>query len=116
MFTCPVCFYARMPHTPTEYNICPCCGTEFEADDEDFTHAELRNFWIAKGAPWFFRQAPVLWNPWKQLMESGVDIPYARTASTNSRRASNTITFLSKPVLVPAMMGEVIEDVMGVAA
>jgi hypothetical protein len=76
MFTCPVCFYDKMPDPPAEYNICPCCGTEFENDDEFRTHTELRNYWIARGARWFFHTPPFLWNPWEQLARANVELPY----------------------------------------
>jgi hypothetical protein len=76
MHMCPVCFYPKMPYPAQEYNICPCCGTEFENDDRRSTPAQLRAFWIGSGAHWFFRQQPLFWNPWKQLSEAGVTLPY----------------------------------------
>lgn len=74
---CPVCYYPEMPYAAQEYNICPCCGTEFENDDRTTSHAQLRAFWIGSGARWFFRQSPPLWNPWSQLAQAGVTLPYA---------------------------------------
>ena len=88
MFMCPVCFYDNMPNPAQDYHICPCCGTEFGSDDEDHTHAELRDFWISKGAKWFFHQPPRTWNPWQQLADAGVTLPY-----------STTVTYLSAPSL-----------------
>jgi hypothetical protein len=76
MFTCPVCFYEGLQEPPTDYNICDCCGTEFESDDEIRTYQQLRDFWISKGAKWFFGTAPLLWNPWVQLSRAGVNLPY----------------------------------------
>lgn len=76
MFTCPVCFYAKMPDPPVDYNICPCCGTEFENHDELHNPTQLRNKWISRGAKWFFRSPPPTWNPWTQLAEAGVQLPY----------------------------------------
>jgi hypothetical protein len=70
MFTCPVCFYGEMPGPPKDYNICPCCGTEFENDDDFKTHAELRLEWITAGCRWFFRQPPPFWNPQTQLAKA----------------------------------------------
>jgi len=35
-----------MPYPPRHYNICPCCGTEFDNDDVDHSYAELRYQWI----------------------------------------------------------------------
>ena len=54
-YTCPVCSYYPMADPPRDWNICPCCGTEFGNDDYDRTHAELRAAWEAKGRPWFSR-------------------------------------------------------------
>lgn len=65
---CPVCFYPDLPYPPADYNICPCCGTEFGNDDAHLTHRQLRRAWVAGGANWFFGRAPDDWNPWSQLM------------------------------------------------
>ena len=65
-----------MPYPAENYNICPCCGTEFENDDEECTHAQLREEWVSGGVHWFFRQPPPLWNPWTQLSIAGVPLPY----------------------------------------
>ncbi len=72
-FTCPVCYYNQMPDRPELYNICPCCGTEFDLDDDDASHEELRERWIASGCPWFSRYTlpPGLWEPTQQLVLGG---------------------------------------------
>ena len=67
-YQCPVCFYADLPYPPADYHICLCCGTEFGNDDDEFSHAQLREIWIASGARWFFRDPPVGWDPWTQLL------------------------------------------------
>jgi hypothetical protein len=72
--TCPVCSYKNMPFPPEDYNICPCCGTEFGNDDANTTHDELLARWLHNGAPWFFGAAPLGWNPYLQLR----DRPYLR--------------------------------------
>ncbi len=77
MFTCPVCFYDKMPDAASDYNICPCCGTEFGVDDELMNHAQLRQYWISTGAKWFFNEPPLTWNAWFQLSIAGVPLPYA---------------------------------------
>jgi hypothetical protein len=66
-----------MPYPAEEYNICPCCGVEFELDDEYKTHAELRADWIARGMPWFsaVRLPPHGWNPEAQLAGHRKDTP-----------------------------------------
>jgi hypothetical protein len=69
-FKCPVCFYPDLPYPPADYNICPCCGTEFGSDDAHLTHRQLRRAWVAGGAHWFFGRAAEGWNPWFQLIQS----------------------------------------------
>lgn len=71
-YQCPVCFYDGLPYPPQDYHICLCCGTEFGNDDGDFSHAQLREMWIASGAEWFFRNPPSGWNPWVQLQGAGM--------------------------------------------
>lgn len=82
--TCPVCAYTALPYPPNDYNICPCCGTEFGNDDSFMSHEELRRAWIAQGARWFFGQAPMGWNPYLQLIVAGLagDVPKFSSALT----------------------------------
>jgi hypothetical protein len=70
-FRCPVCLFAGLPYPPADYNICPCCGTEFGSDDNEYTHEQLLARWIAGGALWFYGHPPTGWNPWLQLAEGG---------------------------------------------
>jgi hypothetical protein len=70
-FRCPVCLFDKLEYPPNNYEICPCCGTEFGNDDERVTHAQLRSEWIARDGAWFFRNPPPLWNPWMQLINAG---------------------------------------------
>ncbi len=73
MNTCPVCGYDRLEDPPTDFNICPCCGTEFGYHDANFTHAQLRQRWIAAGAPWWAADVPPPpdWDPIQQLTNMG---------------------------------------------
>ena len=77
MFTCPVCFYDKLQYSPSNYNICECCGTEFENDDCYRSHDELRAQWAQNGAPWFFGAPPAGWNPWVQLTKANARVPYS---------------------------------------
>jgi hypothetical protein len=72
-YTCPVCGFQSMPFPPTDYEICPSCGTEFEYHDAVKTHAELRQEWVRGGALWHSRvvPSPVQWDPWFQLISAG---------------------------------------------
>lgn len=74
-YTCPVCAYSEMPDPAEEGNICPCCGTEFGYDDDGVSHRQLRDEWVANGAPWFSTviAAPINWSPWVQLILSDYD-------------------------------------------
>jgi hypothetical protein len=66
-----------MQDPPIDYNICECCGTEFGNDDSLYSHEELRARWIENGANWFFKSAPVGWNPWTQLLKANMGLlPY----------------------------------------
>ncbi|MEO8869949.1 MAG: hypothetical protein ABI357_03865 [Granulicella sp.] len=85
-----------MPDPAKDYNICPCCGTEFGSDDETRTHAQLREFWISSGAKWFFREPPPLWNPWQQLSDAGVVLPYAGGMITSVTASAFIEIFTSK--------------------
>lgn len=70
-WTCPVCFYDRLPYPPENYNICVCCGTEFGSDDAEASNEKLRDDWIDRGAFWFYGNPPVGWSPWPQLVAAG---------------------------------------------
>lgn len=73
-YRCPVCGYTQLPRPPCDYLICPCCGTEFGYDDYATVHEQLRQRWMALGAPWFSRTrlVPQGWNSVVQLMASGL--------------------------------------------
>lgn len=106
-FRCPVCMYAGLPYPPVDYHICPCCSTEFGNDDAEFTHAQLREAWIAGGAHWFFGRAPESWNPWMQLISGGHSeaVPKIRTRSFSSlpeRSMSHFILHLRDDISVCA--------------
>lgn len=68
-YQCPVCGYDKMIAPPEQWYICSCCGTEFENDDFEMSHAELRQRWIDNGMQWFsaYSVPPVGWNPLMQL-------------------------------------------------
>ena len=90
-YACPVCMFPGMPDPPENYNICPCCGTEFGNDDADHTYEELRSDWIRRGAPWFFGAPPANWNLFLQLVRANV----LRVQSTDNAETEDT-------VLIPA--------------
>ncbi len=73
-YHCPVCGYANLVEPPADYNICPCCGTEFGYDDLAHSWEQLRQRWLSKGAPWFSRHTPPPseWNPVAQLRDAGL--------------------------------------------
>lgn len=73
-YICPVCGYDALEDEPADYNICPCCGTEFGYHDFGRSHGELRALWIARGAQWHSRytQPPTGWSPYNQLTRAGV--------------------------------------------
>jgi len=66
---CLVCGYPELRYPPTDWNICPCCGVEFNYHDSGNTYAELRAGWIAGGCAWFSNHtpAPQNWDANSQL-------------------------------------------------
>jgi hypothetical protein len=98
-YRCPVCMFAALPYAPSDYNICPCCSTEFGNDDADFSHVQLRDMWIATGAAWFFGRPPEHWNPWMQLLNAdrGIHMPKILDAGIQGLsfgRSTSTVQFL----------------------
>jgi hypothetical protein len=93
-YTCPVCFFTKLPYPPNDYHICPCCGTEFGNDDANFSYEQLREMWIAGGANWFFGRAPEGWNPWLQLIRANYNPYYVRPGLTVNLK-TNAIAELS---------------------
>jgi rubredoxin len=79
---CPVCGFQKMTHPPNDYYICPCCATEFEADDFETTYEQLRDKWLKDGAKWFSRVTPEPhnWSPYTQL--ANLDNKTVRVQST----------------------------------
>jgi hypothetical protein len=105
-FTCPVCYYAGMQEPPMDYNICECCGTEFGNDDEVLSHGELRAQWISNGTRWFFKNPPVGWNPWTQLLEANVGaLPY-----------DGAVTYYGGPVYTTTQYVDLTDDALACAA
>jgi transcription elongation factor Elf1 len=78
-WTCPVCGFAALVEPPLDptgsptYSICPCCGTQFGADDLAKPHDELRKEWIDAGAEWWSQNepAPPKWDANEQLKAAG---------------------------------------------
>lgn len=79
-YTCPVCGFAELsepdldPTGEPTYSICPCCGTQFGADDLDQTHEELRRAWLEQGAEWWSQRQspPANWDAHAQLRRAGL--------------------------------------------
>ena len=72
-----MCGYGELQRPPTDFAICPCCGTEFNYDDYALSYDELRHRWIVNGAKWFSeaRPMPNNWNPYVQLFAAGLIPP-----------------------------------------
>lgn len=81
-YTCPVCGYPGLDEPPytyadisgPSYEICPSCGTEYGYDDDETSHQELREKWLAAGPVWYSksRPQPEGWDGKKQLNASGL--------------------------------------------
>ena len=75
-YICPVCGFDRLEYPPSDYNICPCCATEFGYHDTSFSHAQLRQRWIRAGARWWDSETPKppFWSPETQLRNIGYEL------------------------------------------
>lgn len=79
-FTCLVCGFAGLTSAPYDasgcasFDICPSCGTEFGYDDASKSHRELRQLWLAAGAPWRSSRVsiPEGWNAVDQIRAAGL--------------------------------------------
>lgn len=107
MFTCPVCGYDHLEYPPADYNICPVCATEFRYHDAYLSHADLRQRWLQKGAPWWDTETPKPrhWDPIAQLRNIG----YAATPDDLAAVERNRLPvhFTMEFSLTPADAAEV---------
>ena len=73
MYQCPVCAYKGLRYPPSDYTICPSCGTEFGYDDFSRSYEDLRQDWIMRHMPWFSTATPrpANWSPVAQLLAGG---------------------------------------------
>jgi len=83
MYICPVCGFEKMDGPPADFNICPCCGTEFGYDDFEKSYQDLSYRWIASGCPWFspLEGPPPAWNAKRQLL----NVQYAQKTIAEGR-------------------------------
>lgn len=74
MYICPVCGFNKLDLPPTNHNICPSCGTEFDLDDVGVSVQQLRENWVNRGSVWWslYDRSPANWNPILQLQNVGV--------------------------------------------
>jgi hypothetical protein len=76
-YDCPVCGYPELTEEPRgertggSFEICPSCGFQFGASDDDrgYTYLEWRSQWVANGMKWASKGSspPKDWNPKGQL-------------------------------------------------
>jgi hypothetical protein len=105
-YVCPVCRFPKLIYPARDYHICPCCSTEFGNDDAEFSHAQLREAWISGGARWFFGNPPRYWNPWMQLINSGLYESVPKFAHAVTTSANYTVGLktsrLNEPLVLSA--------------
>lgn len=102
-YLCPVCGYDRLDEPPMGFSICSCCGTEFELDDDELSHYELRKQWIDAGYHWWSPvvNPPIGWNPIGQLRRAGyIEDSYEQTIITVDTLKTTVGRFVSKHSLV----------------
>lgn len=103
-YKCPICLYPGLPYPAKDYHICPCCGTEFGNDDQNFTYEQIREMWIAGGANWFFGRPPEDWNPWMQLIAGNMPSAVPKFAEDVTPRATVSSSFLEKSWREPVIL------------
>lgn len=87
---CPVCGYDEMSQPPIDFYICPSCGTEFEVDDFDVSHRDLRLKWLEN--PVWFSQAtdqPADWSPFRQVEKLLLSKNDSTTSSSSAAFAND---------------------------
>ncbi len=67
-YVCPVCGF-WMDEPAADWNICSCCGCEFENHDRNATVEQIRAAWVANGMKWWsiYMSPPDGWDPVAQL-------------------------------------------------
>jgi hypothetical protein len=50
-YVCPVCGFL-LDYPAKDFNICPSCGVEFDADTVEYSINELRLAWMNRGMEW----------------------------------------------------------------
>jgi hypothetical protein len=70
---CPVCGYAP-EEAYEDHDICVCCGTQFGYHDSIRRHAEIREDWLSRGAPWNSRRKAMTegWDAQEQMKDAGL--------------------------------------------
>lgn len=69
-YLCPVCGYG-MEDPPSDFNICPSCGTEFGYHDANVSTNTLRAAWLRNGGKWWSATDPKPdgWDPYAQVSD-----------------------------------------------
>ena len=101
--TCPVCGFDKLSRPLEQFDICPCCGTEFGYDDSALTHEQLRIQWIRSGADWWSEttEPPADWNPIVQLIEGKI-LPVKPASENDSIETTTTFVgwgFYPQPIM-----------------
>lgn len=72
-YTCFICGFNELDSPPTNYSICPACGTEFGYDDGvPHNVPETREKWFKSGMKWWahgLQDQPKDWNPTKLFID-----------------------------------------------
>jgi hypothetical protein len=85
---CPVCLYDGLRAEPTDFRICPSCGTEFGYHDAVRSHRQLRDEWLARGPEWHSAVVtrPAGWDGIAQI-SAGLD----RTLASDSAVSGDSV-------------------------
>jgi len=95
MYTCPVCEYTKLEHPPQDFEICPCCGTEFDGlQTQDFFDAE-RMRWVFTGKMWWSNVVPPDL-PTPSILRKLKDYPFTVSREERSAIIKEAITEIER--------------------
>lgn len=104
-----------MQYPPSDYHICPCCGTEFEYDDNGAAYTELRDRWVRAGKPWWSTSSvrPNGWDPDAQLESLANTFPTVLSITTADGVFAEDLPIRMKPRRETAESPEFVRLVLG---
>lgn len=97
-YLCPVCGFL-LDYPPEDFNICPSCGVEFDADTVEHSIADLHKAWVGRGMRWTSTviPRPADYNPAEQLRR----LPIANSIAGSSEHEEIVLSQALPPRIKP---------------